>query len=159
MKKVLKLISAILAVMLVMSAFVACSSDKGGANDDDPAVAAVRKLIDAYYKDINGGNYDGIGKYFGSEITDVQEKITSFKFNAEYYTSSYEIDSIEALYLENGNISATVTTIRTSVDKTSGKKTVVSEPSTYIIGAETEGGEIVILMMAIGESSIIELET
>jgi len=152
MKNLAKFLLIVLALLTAAAVFSSCNKDS--TDDSDPAVSEVKKLLEAYYTDINDKDFDNIGQYFGSGVTDVQERIDSFKFMSTIFEVKYELGDVIALYLEDGNISASAVTKITSKNISTDTTTVVSEHSTYIIGKEND--KMVIISMDIGDSQVVD---
>ncbi len=163
MKSLVKAICMIITVGILSGVFISCNKKSEGENTEtttvtekNPASAETREFFTKYYEELNNKNFSVISDYFSEEEEILRSKIDNFTFMATLFDVKYEIDSVEAVYLEDGNISVTLVTLITSTDIKTGSVTVMKEPSEYLI-TKTDG-KLIITLYTVGESEVVSME-
>ena len=166
------ILSIILAALLVVTAFTACSkkdsaesgdssqADSSGAQEEQGSTGSesslnteVESLLNSYFSELNSGNYENIRKYFKEGDATLDAKIANFEFMATMFNMQYELLSVDASEDANG-ISASVVAKLTSTNLSTNDATALKEPSTYIL-ERTSDGSLIILSCTTGESEIV----
>lgn len=162
MKSLIKALCIIFIISMLSGVFVSCEKKNEGENtetttvtEESPASAETREFFTKYYEELNNKNFSVISDYFSEEEEVLQSKIDNFTFMATLFDVKYEIDSVEAVYLEDGNISVTLITLITSTDIKTGSVTVMKEPSEYLI-TKTDG-KLIITLYTVGESEVVSM--
>ncbi|MHB1153017.1 MAG: hypothetical protein ACYCWE_18300 [Eubacteriales bacterium] len=163
MKLLLKTFLIIISVCLLFAVFISCEKSNDGDNtetttegeDNNPASTETKEFFTSYYNELNNKNFSAISDYFSEDAEALQSKIDNFTFMATLFDVKYEIDDVEAMYLEDGNISVSLVTLITSTNKEKGSVTVMKEPSEYLI-TKTDG-KLIITLYTVGESEVVSM--
>lgn len=160
MNSFFKIILISLAVCLIISVSYSCSKKNNDSGDttsveESPAVEETREFFTSYYNELNNKNFNAVSEYFSEEAEAIKSKIDNFTFMASLFNVKYEISEVEATYLEDGNISATIITLITSENIDSGAVTVMKEPSYYLISKSD--GKLIITSYSVGESEVVSM--
>lgn len=163
MKLLFKALLIIISVCLLFSIFTSCEKSNDSDNtetttageDNNPASTETKEFFSSYYKELNNKNFSAISDYFSEDAEALQSKIDNFTFMATIFDVKYEIDDVEAMYLEDGNISVSLVTLITSTNKEKGSVTVMKEPSEYLI-TKTDG-KLIITLYTVGESEVVSM--
>ena len=156
MKRLTNILFLVLSLAILCCAMFSCNNGTGDANDDGPDVAATREveqLFSNYFNDLNNKNFSAIASYYSSD-TNTEGMIASLEFNSSMFDISYELESVVASFVDDGNIGATVDFKQTSKNLNNPSRvTVTMEHHTYLIIKENDA--YVIKTMAVGEGDVI----
>lgn len=162
MKLFRKISCIILAFCIILTVCASCSNNNGGntdsnstSKDDSPASKETREFFTDYYNELNNKNFAAVSDYFSEDAEALKSKIDNFTFMASLFNVRYEIDSVEAVYLEDGNISASLVTLITSKNIETGAVTVMKEPSSYLI-TKTDN-KLIITSYTVGEIEVVSM--
>ncbi|MDD4772343.1 MAG: hypothetical protein PHZ09_01890 [Eubacteriales bacterium] len=161
MKFILKLFILAISLCMLTAVYTSCEKQNGdntetsASTDESPASIETRQFFTDYYNETNNKNFSVITDYFAEDEETLQSKIDNFTFMATMFDVKYEIDSVEAMYLEDGNISVSLITLITSENKDSGSVTVMKEPSSYLL--EKKDNKLMIISYAVGESEVVSM--
>lgn len=163
MKLLLKTLFIIISICLLFTVSMSCEKSNDGDNaetttageDNNPASTETKEFFTSYYNELNNKNFSAISDYFSEDAEALQSKIDNFTFMATLFDVKYEIDDVEAMYLEDGNISVSLVTLITSTNKEKGSVTVMKEPSEYLI-TKTDG-KLIITLYTVGESEVVSM--
>jgi len=155
MKRFNNIITFILVAAMLCCMMFSCNNSDANTDDDvnSEAIREVEELFNAYFKDLNDKNFSSIAKYYSSG-TNTETMIASLEFNSSMFDITYELDSVVATFVDDGNIGATVDFKQTSKNLNNPSRvTVTMEHHTYLI--TNENGTYVIKSMAVGEGDVI----
>lgn len=161
MKLFLKTSGIILTFCILITVCASCSNNGGGntesttSKENSPASIETRDFFSKYYNELNNKNFAAVSDCFSEDAEALKSKIDNFTFMSSLFNVKYEIDSAEGVYLEDGNISASLVTLITSKNIETGAVTVMKEPSTYLI--TKTGDKLIITSYAVGESEIVSM--
>jgi hypothetical protein len=145
---------------MLLAVCASCSNNGNTDSDttskeESPASKETREFFTDYYNELNNKNFAAVSDYFSEAADALKSKIDNFTFMASLFNVKYEIDSVESVYIENGNISASIVTLITSTNIETGAVTVVKEPSSYLI-TKTDN-KLIITWYAVGESEVVSM--
>ncbi len=163
MKISLRILYLAISVILLLSVLISCkngNTDGNGeiptSNIDNPATLETREFFTKYYNELNNKNFTAIKDYFSEDAEALQSKIDNFTFMSSLFDVKYEIDKVEAMYLEDGNISVSLVTLITSTNKDNGSITLMKEPSEYLI--TKKDGNLLVILYTVGESEVVSMD-
>lgn len=153
-KGIIKIALLLMSAFILVTAIASCKKDEEGEKED-PAVTEVKTFLTEYLATLNSKKYDELSKYY-QNTDNVTQMAENFSFMTNYFETTYELLDVSAVYLDDGNISASVSVKRTSKKLENGETTVYKDPSSYLFG-KTESG-LVIISYSEGESEILNME-
>ena len=115
MKRFNNIITFILVAAMLCCMMFSCNNSDTNTDDDgnSEAIREVEELFNAYFKDLNDKNFSSIAKYYSSS-TNTETMIASLEFNSSMFDITYELASVVATFVDDGNIGATVDFKQTS---------------------------------------------
>ncbi len=159
------IIILIVASLLASFAFVSCkdntedneesqeSKTEDNTSEDNPAVKETKEFFENLYSELNKGNYSIIKSCYNETEEQFDNRIANFEFMAGSFEVEYSLAEVQASYVDNGNIGADVIVLIKSTEISSGKTTIIKEPTSYLL--TKKDGKLIIENYAVGESELM----
>ena len=142
-----RILSIVLATIILSTTIVGCANTAGGTPSDDSfsmetdraSTELATAFFTDYYDALNQKRYDDVCAYYSSQHYDTADMLKTYQLGNDLFETTYQLESVAATTNNEDCIAAIIYVITTSKNTETQQQTVIRRKYSYALRKEADG--------------------